>query len=60
VFFSIRENGMQVPMLVMAFRHLLSVLNLKDNHRCNNADLFFREVSVSAAPKMSSGWRFKL
>jgi hypothetical protein len=49
---------MQVPMLVMAFRHLLSVLNLKDNRRCNNADLFFREVSVSAAPKMSSGWRF--
>lgn len=58
LFLLILKKGMQVPVLELAFHHLLSVLNQKDNRRCNNADLFFRAVSVSAAPKMSNGWRF--
>lgn len=56
--FLIRLNEKQVPVLVLAFRHMLSVLNLKNNRRCNNADLFFQKVTVSAAPKTSNGWRF--
>jgi len=58
VFLFIHESEMQVPVLVLAIRHLLSVPYLKDNRRSYAADLFLQEVSVSAAPKMSNGWRF--